>query len=111
MSLLEDARHDLRGGLAAHLLDHYRSAFPGIDWVEFQTSYRVLAAQRHCKVIGIFSRLAERDDKYDYLVHIPRVWALLDRACRHPMLAPLKSWLDRHVPEDKRRSAIHGVSV
>lgn len=111
MSLLEDARRDLRGGLAAHLLDHYRSAFPGIDWVEFQTSYRVLAAQRHCKVIGIFSRLAERDDKYDYLVHIPRVWALLDRACRHPMLAPLKSWLDRHVPEDKRRSAIHGVSV
>jgi aminoglycoside/choline kinase family phosphotransferase len=111
MSLLEDARRDLRGGLAAHLLDHYRAAFPAMDWGEFQTTYAVLAAQRHCKVIGIFTRLAERDGKYDYLIHIPRVWALLDRACRHPLLAPLKTWLDKHVPEEKRRSAIQGLSV
>ncbi|MDP6643284.1 MAG: phosphotransferase [Rhodospirillales bacterium] len=111
MSLLEDARRDLRGGLAAHLLEHYRAAFPGVDWPQFQTVYTILAAQRHCKVIGIFTRLALRDDKYDYLGHIPRVWTLLDRACRHPLLARLKTWLDQHVPEEKRRSAMHGVSV
>ncbi len=71
----------------------------------------MLGAQGNCKVIGIFTRLAERDHKYAYLVHIPRVWALLDRACRHPLLAPLKAWLDRHVPDEKRRSAIKGLSV
>ncbi|MEE2761408.1 MAG: phosphotransferase [Pseudomonadota bacterium] len=111
MSLLEDARRDLRAGLAAHLLEHYRKAFPTMDWSMFQSTYTVLAAQRHCKVIGIFTRLAERDDKYDYLIHIPRVWALLENTCRHPLLAPLKAWLDRHLPEEKRRSAIQSVNV
>jgi len=111
MSLLEDARRDLRAGLTAHLLEHYRKAFPAIDWGIFHTTYTVLAAQRHCKVIGIFTRLAERDDKYNYLIHIPRVWALLENACRHPLLAPLKAWLDRHLPEEKRRSAIQSVNV
>ena len=56
------------------------------------------------KVIGIFSRLALRDGKYDYLVHIPRAWKLLERVCYLPELTILREWLDAHIPADKRTS-------
>jgi aminoglycoside/choline kinase family phosphotransferase len=111
MSLLEDARRDLRPGLAARLLDRYRAGFPDLDWPAFQTSYAILGAQRHCKVIGIFTRLAERDGKYDYLVHISRVWRLLEASCRHPKLTLLKDWLDEHLPVSLRTQTMHGIKV
>ena len=104
MSLLEDARRDLKPGLEAHLLDGYFAALPELDVDAFKKAYAILAAQRHCKVIGIFSRLANRDRKYDYLAHIPRVWKMLEHACHAPELAVLKDWLDSHIPASKRTS-------
>ncbi len=104
MSLLEDARRDLKPGLAARMLDYYYAALPDLDVEAFKTAYVILAAQRHCKVIGIFSRLAKRDGKYDYLAHIPRCWRMLERACLAPELVILKEWLDEHIPADKRSS-------
>ena len=111
MSLLEDARRDLRPGLTARLLDRYRAGFPNLDWPAFQTAYAILGAQRHCKVIGIFTRLAERDGKFEYLTHISRVWRLLDASMRHPKLTPLKDWLDEHLPVNQRSRAMHGINV
>ncbi|MGY8998666.1 MAG: aminoglycoside phosphotransferase family protein [Rhodospirillales bacterium] len=102
MSLLEDARRDLKPGLSARLLDYYYAAFPGLDQVMFKKAYAILAAQRHCKVIGIFSRLAMRDGKYDYLAHMPRCWKMLERTCLTPELDPLKKWLNTHIPAAKR---------
>ena len=63
MSLLEDARRDLQPGLARLMLDRYLAAFPDQDRRTFEAAYAILAAQRHCKVIGIFTRLAYRDGK------------------------------------------------
>lgn len=102
MSLLEDARRDIDAGMTAALRAHYLAAFPGLDAAAFDASWAILAAQRHAKVIGIFTRLCRRDGKAGYLVHIPRVWRLLEQAMRHPALAPLAAWLDRHIPEDER---------
>ena len=62
-----------------------------------------LGAPRHCKVIGIFTRLWRRDGKPRYLAHIPRLWRLLDGNSRNPVLAPVKAWLDRHIPCELRR--------
>lgn len=107
MSLLDDARRDVMPGLVGRMMDRYLDAFPVLDKEEFRTIYVTLAAQRHCKVIGIFTRLAERDSKYGYLVHIPRVWRLLDQACRHPVLAPLKTWLDDNIPLANRQVPAH----
>ncbi len=102
MSLLEDARRDFRPGLVDDLVAYYCAAFPDRDAAAFNTSYAILGAQRHCKVIGIFTRLAYRDGKDGYLGHIPRVWRLLENSCRHPALAPLREWLDRTVPPENR---------
>lgn len=106
MSLLEDARRDLKPNLADHLLRHYLSAFPGLNEEAFLQAFSILAAQRHCKVIGIFSRLAVRDGKFTYLSHIPRVWCLLEATCMSPILAPLKDWLDRFIQPELRGSML-----
>jgi aminoglycoside/choline kinase family phosphotransferase len=64
--------------------------------------FAVLAAQRHAKVIGIFTRLCRRDGKAAYLVHIPRVWRLLERALQERVLAPAARWFERHLPGSAR---------
>ncbi len=102
MSLLEDARRDIDPGLIERMKDRYLARLPHVDRPSFAASWAVLAAQRHAKVIGIFTRLCKRDGKAGYLVHIPRVWRLLEQSLAHPALAPIKAWLDTHMPPDQR---------
>ncbi|MDA0998654.1 MAG: phosphotransferase [Proteobacteria bacterium] len=102
VSLIEDARRDVSPAVADSVLERYLAAFPALDRDDFGRSLAVLGAQRHAKVIGIFTRLCARDGKADYLRHIPRVWRLLEAACIHPSLASLRGWLDSHIPADKR---------
>jgi len=102
VSLVEDARRDVDDGPQAAMRDRYLAAFPEISAAAFDTSCAILGAQRHCKVLGIFTRLRDRDGKEGYLQHVPRLWRLLERAAGHPSLAPLKSWLDCYIPADRR---------
>ena len=102
VSLVEDARRDVAPSLAASLRARYLAAFPEIDGAAFDRSCAILGAQRHCKVIGIFTRLSRRDGKDGYLGHIARVWRLLEAALAHPELAPLRTWLDETVPAAAR---------
>jgi hypothetical protein len=96
MSLLEDARRDLPSPVAERMKQRYFEAMPLLEMENFTIWYRVLAAQRHCKVAGIFSRLALRDDKPHYLTHIPRVLGLLQMHLDEPLLRPLADWLRAH---------------
>lgn len=109
VSLLEDARRDVSPGLASGLSEHYLAEFPALDRGVFTTAAAVLAAQRNCKILGIFTRLCVRDRKPQYLVHTPRLWRLVDRDVSHPALAPLRHWLDRHIPAELRRIPPHEV--
>ncbi|MBC7952695.1 MAG: phosphotransferase [Rhodospirillaceae bacterium] len=102
MSLLEDARRDIDPALIAAMKQRYLAHFPEMDPAAFEASWAVMAAQRHAKVIGIFTRLCKRDGKPIYLGHIPRVWRLLEQACAHPALAGIKAWLDQHIPPASR---------
>ena len=102
VSLIEDARRDVSPVSAAAVKARYLAAFPDLDPGDFDRSMAVLGAQRHAKVIGIFTRLCVRDGKPIYLDHIPRVWRLLEAACRHPDLMPMRKWLDSHIPVEHR---------
>lgn len=102
MSLLEDARRDIPAALVSDMKTLYRTMNPAIHEDVFTASWAVLAAQRHAKVIGIFTRLCRRDGKPHYLVHIPRVWRLLERALEHPALAPVAEWIAENIPKDRR---------
>ena len=102
VSLVEDARRDVPSSLAEELRRRYLDGVPEMDATEFDRSCAILGAQRHCKVIGIFTRLCIRDGKPDYLDHIPRVWRLLTAALRHPALADVSAWIDAHIPPSNR---------
>lgn len=101
-SLLQDARRDVPEEIETAMIERFLSAFPALDKAQFQAGYTVLAAQRHTKVIGIFTRLAQRDGKPEYLRHMPRLWRLLERCLQDPALRPVKAWLDEHIPAELR---------
>jgi aminoglycoside/choline kinase family phosphotransferase len=44
----------------------------------FERDWRIVAIQRHLKVLGIFARLAYRDGKPHYLADAPRFFEYLD---------------------------------
>jgi len=100
VSLLQDARRDVRPELEADMLAYYLTAAkPGPD---FDAHYALLGAQRNTKIIGIFTRLWKRDGKERYLSFLPRMWGLLERDLAHPALANVKHWFDTHIPLEVR---------
>ncbi len=109
MSLLEDARRDVPQAMAGALRTRYEAGLDAGEREAFSLWYEVLAAQRHAKVGGIFLRLFLRDGKERYLAHIPHVMRLLERHLSHPVLAPLKTWLDENMPD--RLEPLPGMDV
>ena len=102
MSLLEDARRDVPKNLQEQLLSYYIEKAGIADKDLFMRSYHIMAVKRHLRVLGFFVRLKVRDGKDKYLIHIPRVWRLLESHLDLPYMQPLKSWLDKNVPKDFR---------
>ncbi|WP_040566964.1 aminoglycoside phosphotransferase family protein [Magnetospirillum molischianum] len=102
MSLLEDARRDIDPLLIERMKQRWLARVGGLDRTSFEASWAVMAAQRHAKVIGIFTRLARRDNKPVYLGHIPRLWRLLEASLAHPVLSELAEWLNRIIPPGQR---------
>ncbi len=107
-SLLQDARTDVPEMMEIALLSRYTrarlTADPGFDAASFVRSYATLAAQRASKILGIFARLEKRDGKPQYLRHLPRVWAYLQRSLAHPALVALSGWHKLNVPPLKALS-------
>jgi N-acetylmuramate 1-kinase len=103
ISLLEDARRDVSAELRRAMTRRYLAAFPSLDHDAFAHSAAILAVQRNCKILGIFTRLWMRDGKPGYLAHIPRLWRLVEADLRHPALSDIGRWLDRHLPSSARR--------
>lgn len=106
VSLLQDARVDVLHQLETELFEHYVARVmtedPEFDATKFRFAYAALGAQRNTKILGIFARLAMRDGKRQYLVHIPRIWGYLERDLKHPDLNALAAWYDRHLPRSRR---------
>ncbi len=101
-SLLQDARVDVPEMMEIALLSRYTrarmKADATFDAPAFVRLYATLAAQRATKILGIFARLERRDGKPQYLRHMPRVWAYLQRSLAHPALAALAAWYRANVP-------------
>jgi hypothetical protein len=101
-SLLQDARVDVPENMEMNLLGRYVRARlshdRSFDTGGFTLLYATLAAQRATKILGIFARLQRRDGKPQYLRHMPRLWAYLQRSLAHPALTALKAWYAANVP-------------
>ena len=100
VSLLQDARRDVSETLERTMLDYYQAQAD--CGPEFEADYARLGAQRNAKIVGIFTRLNQRDGKPHYLDFIPRVWDALERDLRHPALAPVAEWFDANISHSLR---------
>lgn len=99
-SMLQDARRDVSPTVEAAELNRYM-AVTG-QGADFERAYWTLAAQRNCRILGVFVRLWQRDGKPHYTQFQPRMWGLMERDLAHPSLEPVKRWFDTHVPPEKR---------
>lgn len=106
VSLLQDARRDVDPAVEAAMLDRYMAAAGVTDRAGFLASYQVLGAQRNTKILGVFTRLRDRDGKDGYIGMIPRVWAHLERNLADPALASVRAWFDANVPAEARGDAL-----
>ncbi|MBC9246306.1 tRNA (adenosine(37)-N6)-threonylcarbamoyltransferase complex ATPase subunit type 1 TsaE [Paracoccus sp. 11-3] len=88
VSALQDARRDVAPEIEADSIARYLAATE-LDQDRFRAAYALMGAQRNLRIMGIFTRLSQRDDKPRYLDFMPRVWAYITRNLAHPALAPL----------------------
>lgn len=109
-SLLEDARRDVSAQTAAECLALFARE-TGEEALGFSGRYAVLAAQRNAKIIGIFCRLAVRDGKAHYTDYLPRVWGHFLHDLRHPLLAPMRKFIDAEAPPAWRGAFVADISV
>ncbi|MFS8035687.1 tRNA (adenosine(37)-N6)-threonylcarbamoyltransferase complex ATPase subunit type 1 TsaE [Xanthobacter sp. AM11] len=102
VSLAQDARVDVPEDLELHLVGHYvklrREADPSFDARGFARSYALLGVQRATKILGIFTRLNDRDGKPGYLRHLPRIRRHLARCLGHQDLGSLRTWYESVLP-------------
>jgi len=102
VSLLQDARVTVPNAMELRLLTLYaqlrRGQGENFDMSSFARAYALLGAQRATKILGIFARLDRRDQKPQYLQHIPRVETYLAKNLEHPALAEVKAWYKANVP-------------
>lgn len=99
-SLGQDARVTIEADLEERMIAAYLAEADrlnlSVDEPQLRRHYAILAAQRACKVLGIFARLKFRDGKSTYLKHMPRLCIYLKRTLEHPALGALREWCEAH---------------
>ncbi len=98
VSLLEDARRDVKADLIEPLMAQFCHEAGIENNAAFRRAYAVQGAQRNAKILGIFVRLAVRDKKPHYLDLITRVRAHFQTDLSHPDLADLRGWIENYAP-------------
>ena len=72
-----------------------RGILPAISSERFLADFDLMGAQRHIKVLGIFSRLWLRDGKSGYLKDLPLTFRYLQQVVmEEPSLAEFAGWLE-----------------
>ena len=77
-SLIDDVRFKTSKSLKNKIYKFYVNKQKKLNKVKFQNDFEILSVLRNLKIIGIFTRLAVRDNKKLYLKLIPYAWKLID---------------------------------
>ncbi len=76
-SMIDDVRLKTSKSQKKKLFDLYLKKQKKINIEKFKNDFEILSVLRNLKIIGIFTRLAERDGKKNYLKLIPYAWKLI----------------------------------
>ena len=78
-SLIDDVRLKTPNELKEKIFKFYVKTNKKIDLEQFKKDFEILSVLRNLKIIGIFMRLAVRDNKKKYLKFIPYAWELISQ--------------------------------
>tara|TARA_Y100000389_G_C17432112_1_gene503313 strand:- start:403 stop:1350 length:948 start_codon:yes stop_codon:yes gene_type:complete len=76
-SLIDDVRFKTSENDKKNVFDHYLKSQKKMNIKYFKNDFEIVSVLRNLKIIGIFTRLAIRDDKREYLKLIPYAWNLI----------------------------------
>ena len=94
-SLIDDVRLKTSKSLKNKVYKFYIGKQKKLDKHKFKNDFEILSVLRNLKIIGIFSRLAIRDGKKNYLKLIPYTWSLIDmRISENKVFLDLKKLLN-----------------
>ena len=77
-SLIDDVRLKTSDELKDKVFKFYIKTNKKIDLKKFKKDFEILSVLRNLKIIGIFMRLAVRDNKKKYLKLIPYAWEMIN---------------------------------
>ena len=103
-SLIDDVRLKTSKNLKEMIYKNYFNlSKKKINKKKFKNDFEILSVLRNLKVIGIFTRLAQRDNKKKYLKLIPYTWKLIeDRINNNDVFIDLKKKLEDNFPKKIR---------
>jgi len=95
-SLIDDVRFKTHKKLKDKIYNYYlKLNKKGVNKASLLNDFEILSILRNMKIIGIFTRLAMRDKKKQYLKLIPYSWKLIElRISNNEIFNDLKSLLD-----------------
>ena len=76
-SLIDDVRFKTSNNLKKDMFNSFLKKYLNRDFKKFENDFLILSVLRNFKILGIFSRLAKRDNKSRYLKYIPYTWSLI----------------------------------
>ena len=76
-SLIDDVRLKTSNSFKKEMFNHFTKKYFNRDLKKFENDFLILSVLRNFKILGIFSRLAKRDNKNKYLKYIPYTWSLI----------------------------------
>ena len=76
-SLIDDVRFKTSNNLKKDMFNSFLKKYLNRDFKKFENDFLILSVLRNFKILGIFSRLAKRDNKNRYLKYIPYTWNLI----------------------------------
>ena len=77
-SLIDDVRLKTSNTLKKQIYKLYINRQKKLNKINFKNDFEILSVLRNLKIIGIFTRLAVRDKKKNYLKLIPHAWSLIN---------------------------------
>jgi N-acetylmuramate 1-kinase len=98
VSLLQDARRDVSEEIVTSSITRYIKSFPNCSRKDLMMVYSILGVQRNLRIIGLFTKIAMKNKNTNYLALLPRVWRYIHSNLRHPILLPMRNWLEEVIP-------------
>ena len=99
-SLIDDVRFKTSNKFKEKVYNYYLRTNKKIKLKKFSIDFEILSVLRNLKIIGIFMRLAERDNKKKYLKLIPYAWKMIDyRANKNKVFNNLIFLLKKNFPK------------